>query len=131
MIDPVKAKNRRELVDACPYGMIVWNRQAAVPQNWNFYAQLLYAGCTEPRCAQACPTNAIRALKLDDEELTKRIEEEGLGTLHPELNQKPRVFSRGLTDALSHLITGNICQVTENGRQQNLAGLEVVLIDSA
>jgi len=131
MIDPVKAKNRRELVDACPYGMILWNRQAAVPQNWNFDAHLLDAGWTEPRCAQACPTNAIRALKLDDEELAKRIEEEGLSTLNPELNTKPRVFYRGLNEVLCHLITGNICEVTGNGRQQNLAGVEVVLIDSA
>ena len=131
MIDPVKAKNRRELVDACPYGMILWNRQAAVPQNWNFDAHLLDAGWTEPRCAQACPTNAIRALKLDDEELAKRIEEEGLSTLNPELNTKPRVFYRGLDEVLCHLITGNICEVAGNGRQQNLAGVEVVLIDSA
>jgi Fe-S-cluster-containing dehydrogenase component len=131
MIDPVKAKNRRELVDACPYGMILWNRQAAVPQNWNFDAHLLDAGWTEPRCAQACPTNAIRALKLDDEELAKRIEEEGLSTLNPELNTKPRVFYRGLNEVLCHLITGNICEVAGNGRQQNLAGVEVVLIDSA
>ena len=25
VIDPVKSKNRRDLVDACPYGMILWN----------------------------------------------------------------------------------------------------------
>lgn len=129
MIDPVKAKNRRDLVDVCPYGMILWNRQAAVPQNWNFDAHLLDAGWSEPRCAQACPTNAIRALKLDDKELARRVEEEGLSNLNSELNTKPRVFYRGLDDVLSHMITGNICEVAENGRQQNLAGVEVVLID--
>jgi Fe-S-cluster-containing dehydrogenase component len=131
MIDPVKAKNRRDLVDACPYGMILWNRAAQTPQNWNFDAHLLDAGWTEPRCAQACPTNAIRALKLDEKELTKRIEEEGLSTLRPELNTKPRVFYRGLDDALRHMVTGNIYEIAEDGRQQNLAGVEVVLIDSA
>ena len=56
---------------------------------------------------------------------------EGLSTLNPELNTKPRVFYRGLNDVLCHLITGNICEVAGNGRQQNLAGVEVVLIDSA
>jgi Fe-S-cluster-containing dehydrogenase component len=131
MIDPVKAKNRRDLVDACPYGMILWNQEAQVPQNWNFDAHLLDAGWTEPRCAQACPTKAIRALKLDDQELAKRVKEEGLSVLDPELNTKPRVFYRGLDDVLSHMVTGNICEVAENGRQQNLAGTEVVLIDSA
>lgn len=131
MIDPVKAKNRRELVDACPYGMILWNREAQVPQNWNFDAHLLDAGWTEPRCAQACPTKAIRALKLDDQELAKRVKEEGLSVVDSELNTSPRVFYRGLEDALRHMVTGNICEVAKNGRQQNLVGVEVVLIDSA
>jgi Fe-S-cluster-containing dehydrogenase component len=107
MIDPVKAKNRRDLVDACPYGMILWNREAEVPQNWNFDAHLLDAGWTEPRCAQACPTKAIRAVKLDDQELARRVKEEGLSVLDPELNTKPRVFYRGLDDVLCHMITGN------------------------
>lgn len=131
MIDPVKAKNRRDLVDACPYGMILWNPAAEVPQNWNFDAHLLDAGWTEPRCAQACPTKAIRALKLDDEEVTKRVEEEGLSVLDPELKTKPRVFYRGLDDVLCHMVTGNICETAENGRLQNLVDVEVILIDSA
>jgi hypothetical protein len=41
------------------------------------------------------------------------------------------VFYRGLEDALRHMVTGNICEVAKNGRQQNLGGVEVVLIDSA
>jgi Fe-S-cluster-containing dehydrogenase component len=131
MIDPVKAKNRRDLVDACPYGMILWNREAEVPQNWNFDAHLIDAGWTEPRCAQACPTRAIRALKLDDQGLAKRVEEEGLSVLDPGPNTRPRVFYRGLDEVLQHIVTGNICEVAENGRQQNLEGAEVVLIDSA
>src|SRR4029077_10311668 len=129
MIDPVKAKNRRDLVDACPYGMILWNREAQVPQNWNFDAHLLDAGWAEPRCAQACPTGAIRALKLEDQELAKRVEQEELSVLDPGRNTKPRVFYRGLDEALRHIVTGNICEVAE-GRQQNLPDAEVILIDS-
>lgn len=130
MIDPVKAKGRRDLVDACPYGMILWNRQAEVPQNWNFDAHLLDSGWTEPRCTQACPTQAMRVLKLDDEELAKRVEEEGLSVLGSK-ETKPRVFYRGLDEVLRHMVTGNICETADNGRQQNLVGAEVVLIDSA
>jgi Fe-S-cluster-containing dehydrogenase component len=130
MIDPVKAKNRRDLVDACPYGMILWNQEAEVPQNWNFDAHLLDAGWIEPRCAQACPTGAIRALKLDDQELAKRVEKEELSVLDPERNTKPRVFYRGLDEVLRHMVTGNICEIAE-GRQRNLPEAEVILIDSS
>jgi Fe-S-cluster-containing dehydrogenase component len=130
MIDPVKAKGRRDLVDACPHGMILWNRQAEVPQNWNFDAHLLDSGWTEPRCTQACPTKAMRVLKLDDEELAKRVEEEGLSFLGAK-QTKPRVFYRGLNEVLRHMVTGNVCETTDNGRQQNLEGVEVVLVDSA
>ena len=106
MIDPVKAKNRRDLVDACPYGMILWNRTAAIPQNWNFDASARL-GWTEPRCTQACLTKAMRVLKLDDEELAKRVEEEGLGVPAPK-RQAARIH-RGLDEVLRHMVTGNIC----------------------
>src|SRR5882724_11390007 len=102
MIDPVKGKSRKDLVDACPYGMILWNRQAEVPQNWNFDAHLLDSGWTEPRCTQACPTKAMRVLKLDDEELAKRVENEGLSVFGSK-ETMPRVFYRGLDKVLRHM----------------------------
>jgi Fe-S-cluster-containing dehydrogenase component len=130
MIDPVKAKGRRDLVGSCPYGMIFWNDEAEVPQNWNFDAHLLDAGWAEPRCAQACPTRAIRALNLDDRELETRVKEEELSVLDPQLNTRPRVFYRGLDDVLHHIVTGNVCELVE-GKQQNLADAEVILIESS
>jgi Fe-S-cluster-containing dehydrogenase component len=129
MIDPVKAKNRRDLVNSCPYGMIVWNGKAQTLQNWNFDAHLLDAEWTEPRCAQACPTGAIRALNLEDEELSKRVQQEGLSVLNPEWNTTPRVFYRGLDEVLRHLVTGNVSELAEDGRRENLVDVEVVLVD--
>jgi Fe-S-cluster-containing dehydrogenase component len=32
IIDPVKARGRRDLVDACPYDVIVWNEEQQLPQ---------------------------------------------------------------------------------------------------
>ena len=32
LIDPVKAKGRKELVDACPYGHIWWNEELQLPR---------------------------------------------------------------------------------------------------
>ena len=48
IIDPVKAKGRRDLVESCPYGAIIWNEREQLPQSWFFDAHLL--GC---RCAVA------------------------------------------------------------------------------
>ena len=63
IIDPEKAKGRRDLVDACPYGAIAWNEEAQLPQIWIFDAHLLDQGWKEPRCAQVCPTGAMEAFK--------------------------------------------------------------------
>lgn len=131
MIDPEKARGRRDLVKSCPYGMIEWNEQEQVPQNWNFDAHLLDAGWKEPRCAQACPTKAIRALNVPEPELEKIVKDDNLTVIHPEFGTKPRVFYRHLEDALSHLVAGNVCETMEDGRPRNLAGIEVVLRDSA
>ena len=131
MIDPVKSRGRRELVKSCPYGMIEWNEQEQVPQNWNFDAHLLDAGWKEPRCAQACPTKAIRALKAEPEQLKEMVEKEHLSVIHPEFGTKPRVFYKNLDDALSHLVAGNVCEDIGDGRLRNVEGVEVVLRDSA
>lgn len=131
VIDPAKSRGRRDLVNTCPYGMIEWNEQEQVPQNWNFDAHLLDAGWKEPRCAQACPTKAIRALKIEDKQLEEMVKKEHLSVIHPEFGTKPRVFYRNLDDALSHLVAGNVCEDMGGGRLRNLEGVEVVLYDSA
>ncbi len=91
IIDPEKSRGRRDLVDACPYGAIVWNEEREVPQAWIFDAHLLDAGWKEPRCAQACPTGALRAVKLDDDAMRAQARAESLEVLQPELGTRPRV----------------------------------------
>jgi Fe-S-cluster-containing dehydrogenase component len=131
IIDPVKSRGRRDLVKTCPYGMIEWNEQEQVPQNWNFDAHLLDAGWNEPRCTQACPTKAMRALKVEDAQLADMVEKEHLSVIHPEFGTRPRVFYKHLDDALSHLVAGNVCEDPGDGHLRNLAGVEVTLYDSA
>ena len=75
IIDPVKAKGRRDLVKACPYGAIVWNEQQQLPQNWFFDAHLLDAGAAAPRCVGVCPTQAIEAINTDRAEHIVTIED--------------------------------------------------------
>lgn len=96
LIDPVKAKGRRDLVDACPYGAIVWNEAEQVPQNWFFDAHLLDAGWAAPRCVGVCPTRAIEAVRASDEDMALRADAERLRTWHPEWNTRPRLYYRNL-----------------------------------
>ena len=66
IIDPVKSRGRKDIVDSCPYGAIVWNDEQQVPQTWIFDAHLLDQGWDRPRCQQSCPTDVFEAVKLDD-----------------------------------------------------------------
>ncbi len=63
LIDPDKAKGRKDLVDACPYGHIWWNEEHQVPQAWNFDAHLIDQGWQQTRGHQSCPTGAMRAIR--------------------------------------------------------------------
>lgn len=92
IIDPEKSKGRKDLVEACPYGSIVWNEEQGVPQNWIFDAHLLDKGWKEPRCVQSCPTDAMRSVKLDNAEIARLAAAEGLTVLKPELATRPRVY---------------------------------------
>lgn len=60
IIDPVKAKGRTDLVDACPYGKVFWNEEAKLAQKCTGCAHLLDDGWDVPRCVDACPTEALK-----------------------------------------------------------------------
>ena len=66
IIDPVKAKGRRDMVDNCPYRVIFWNEELQIPQKCTLCAHMLDAGETKTRCAEACPTGALVFGDLDD-----------------------------------------------------------------
>jgi Fe-S-cluster-containing dehydrogenase component len=96
MIDSDKARGRRDIVDSCPYGAIIWNEEQQLPQQWIFDAHLLDQGWTMPRCQQVCPTGAIESVKLPAVQMAARVEAEGLAVLLPELGTRPRVYYRNL-----------------------------------
>ncbi|MCB2013378.1 MAG: 4Fe-4S dicluster domain-containing protein [Sphingobium sp.] len=102
IIDPVKAKGQKQIVDACPYGAIYWNDDLEIPQTWIFDAHLLDKGWTKPRVEQVCPTFAIESVKISDEEMAGRAQREELRVLKPELGTKPRIYYKNLhlTDSL-------------------------------
>jgi len=100
IIDPDKSKGQKEIVDACPYGAVYWNKEKQIPQAWIFDAHLLDSGWTKPRVQQSCPTEAFRSLKVTDEEMQRVQQQEELEVLLPEQNTRPRVYYKNL-----HLIT--------------------------
>jgi Fe-S-cluster-containing dehydrogenase component len=108
IIDPERSRGRRDLVDACPYGAIVWNEELELPQAWIFDAHLLDAGWKEPRCAQACPTGALRAIKQEDEAMLAQARAECLEVLRPDLEAKPRVYYRNLHRFTQCFIGGSV-----------------------
>lgn len=96
VIDPVKAKGQKHLVDSCPYGAIWWNEEKQVPQHWIFDAHLLDSGWKEPRCVQSCPTGALKAVLVEDSDMEVLKSRESLEELKPELKTKPRVYYKNL-----------------------------------
>ena len=127
LIDPVKAKGRRDLVEACPYGAIWWNDERDVPQHWTFDAHLLDAGWKEPRCVQACPSGALRAERLSDADVQALAAREELAVLQPALGTQPRVFYKGLAMTETCFIGGNVVAMAVDGTLVNVPDADVEL----
>ena len=96
VIDPVKAKGQKQLVEACPYGHIWWNEELGLPQAWPFDAHLIDQGWQQTRGEQSCPTGAMRALKVEDAEMQQLARDEQLEVIKPALGTKPRIYYKNL-----------------------------------
>ena len=127
IIDPVKAKGRKDLVESCPYGHIWWNEEAQLPQTWPFDAHLLDQGWQQTRGQQACPTGAMKAIKVDDEEMTRIAREENLEVMKPEAGTKPRVYYRNLWRYSKCFIGGSVA-AEANGVVDCVEGATVRLL---
>jgi len=108
LIDPVKAKGRKDLIDACPYGHIWWNEELSLPQAWTFDAHLIDQGWKQTRGQQSCPTGAMQAVCVDDAAMAKLAAEQGLETFKPELGTKPRVYYKNLWRYSTCFIAGSV-----------------------
>ena len=126
LIDPERAKGRKDLVEACPYGHIWWNEEYNVPQAWNFDAHLIDQGWQQTRGHQSCPTGAMRAIYLEDEEIARMAREDGIEVMRPELGTRPRVYYRNLWRYSKCFIGGSISGETK-GIVDCLEGADVRL----
>lgn len=98
LIDPKKAVGQRELVSACPYRAIFWNEKENVAQKCTLCAHLLDGGEKAPRCAEACPTQAIVFGDTSDSknEISKLRAARPVEQLQPARDLEPLVGYRGL-----------------------------------
>jgi len=96
IIDPVKAKGRREIVTSCPYSVIYWNDEKQLAQKCTGCAHLLDAGWEETRCSQVCPTDAIKLVMAEEAEMAALVATEGLERYRDALGTKPRVYYKNL-----------------------------------
>jgi Fe-S-cluster-containing dehydrogenase component len=129
IIDPVKAKGQRAIVDACPYDAVRWNEELQLPQHWFFDAHLLDNGWAEPRCTQACATGALKAVQVTDEEMAAIKSRDGLRELQPESATKPRVHYKNL-DRYTHEFVGGTVIKTVNGVTDCVADARIKLENS-
>lgn len=109
IIDPVKAKGQKQIVDACPYKVIYWNEEKDLPQKCTMCAHLLDDGSwKEPRCSFACPTGSLTFFRATDEEMAEKVKSEQLEVFHPEYGTKPRIWYKNLYRFTKCHVAGSI-----------------------
>lgn len=98
IIDPVKAKGQKDIVNSCPYRVIWWNDDLDLPQKCTTCAHMLDAGEAVPRCVEACPTGALMFGDLDDPKSEIAMAVAALETedYHPEFKTAPLVKYVGI-----------------------------------
>jgi Fe-S-cluster-containing dehydrogenase component len=127
VIDPVKARGQKQLVEACPYGHIWWNEELSLPQAWPFDAHLIDQGWQQTRGQQSCPTGAMRALKLEDAEMAQLARDEELEVMQPALGTRPRVYYKNLWRYAQCFIGGTL-SAAEDGVIDCVEGAAVRLL---
>jgi Fe-S-cluster-containing dehydrogenase component len=125
IIDPVKAKGKKRIVDTCPHRVIQWNEEKDLPQKCTFCAHLLDKGWKEPRCVEVCPAGAIVFGDLDDpgSEISKLIAAQKTEELNPAFKLKPNVL---YVDLPKRFIAGEV--VLSDNVGECAAGVKVQLL---
>lgn len=91
IIDPVKAKGNKKIVESCPYHVIYWNEELGLPQKCTGCAHLLDGDhpLSVPRCMDNCHVDVVQFGEESDFDLSD------CEVMNPEYGTKPRVYYRG------------------------------------
>jgi Fe-S-cluster-containing dehydrogenase component len=115
LLDPEKAKGRRDLVDSCPFGAIWHNEEKDVAQKCTFCAHILdnkadwgVSVALLPRCAHSCPTGSIAYYELDADEFERLKAAERLERYKPGESPNGQVWYKNLAKWTSHFIAGGL-----------------------
>ncbi len=130
IIDPVKCTGCKNCVDSCPYGVIYFNEDLNIAQKCTGCAHLLDNGWTVPRCADVCPTEALKFGEESElKELIGKAE-----VLNPEYKAKPRVYYLNLPRKFvagtvydpkeKEVIIGATCTLTGSGGKKSTAATD-------
>lgn len=130
IIDPIKARGQEKIVKSCPFDAIWWNEEKGVPQKCTFCAHLLDEGWKEPRCVNACPTGALRAVKIEDSRMKKLVTREGLQLYEQKGNVKPRVYYKNLHRYTRCFIGGSVA-ATRDSITDCVEAADVILQNSS
>lgn len=130
IIDPVKAKGQKKVVNACPYGAIRWNEELKAPQKCTFCAHLLDDGWKQTRCVQSCPTGALSMHYVEDAEMQEIIKAEKLEVYQPEHKAGPRVYYKNLYRFTRCFIGGSVAMRVD-GKDECAEGATVTLFNAA
>jgi len=128
LIDPEKAKGKKEILSTCPHRVIQWNEEKGVPQKCTLCVHLLEQGWKEPRCVEACPSGALLFGDLDDpeSEVSQVMKSSPVEELHPEYGLKPNVV---YVDLPKRFIAGEI--LLADRPEACAQGVKVTLSDGA
>jgi Fe-S-cluster-containing hydrogenase component 2 len=128
LIDPERARGRREIQQACPFGAIWWNDEQKVAQKCTFCAHLLDTGWRVPRCVQACPTGALSVQRLQEDDLPRWMEQQGVALPYPEHGVRAGgVCYRNLPRFFAGFVAGSLAS-KRSGVAECLAGALVTLL---
>jgi ferredoxin len=129
MIDPVKSKGQKDVIKACPYGVIRWNEELQIPQKCTLCAHLVDDGWEKTRCVQSCPTGALSVRHAEDAEMKKIIEAEKLKVYQPQYKTGPHVYYKNLYRFTRCFVGGSIA-IRLNGKEECAEGAKVALINA-
>lgn len=121
IIDPKKCTGCRSCVAVCPYECIYYNEDLHLAQKCTGCAHLLDRGWEQPRCADSCPTQALRL--INESELANV--EGTLEQLHPEYGTTPGVYYLNIPKKfiagtvydpdIKRVVVGAVCTLTGEG----------------
>jgi tetrathionate reductase subunit B len=103
IIDPSKCNGCKSCIDACPYGVILFNDDRNICQKCTLCQHRLEEG-KEPACIDACPSGVF--LFGEESKVVEEAKKRGAQWMHPEYKTKPRIYYLGLPSVslAGHLI---------------------------